>query len=242
MPEDLASGKTAAKAEPVSWASLEEASEEGVPANSPSGQASNRLMLQLKDLLLWNPFPPSAAIFVAGNFIFLLSLSGVTLPYMAGAGLLWLLILGNIYVNISKLAVGFLGPHALKRPKLGIAYIDKATAIGATEVVIDGINGAIDTAMKACWEGNFRHTARLILLAWCVKQIGRVISATNLVYTVFLVAFIAPLGYQARKSDIEALGASLRERVAVHRVSFEKKIRQMQTQVESKRAKLAQRS
>jgi len=159
----------------------------------------------VKKLFYWRDPKVTGPVFLAGNVIFIATLFYKrTLLNIFSLACMWYLIVGFAVVNLSKLAVGFVGPDFVKKPELGKQYISRALVESKLDAFIQHGNKAIDEIKKAVYCVDNSATIRYIGIAFALIIVGRLFSDMLLLYLVFLAAFIGPIVYEKNQKEIDA--------------------------------------
>lgn len=156
------------------------------------------------DLLSWNNVYLSAVVFLAGNVLFLLLLlDKVTLVSLIAYVAILELALSFIFVQCSKVFVGFLGSDFYSPPSLGKPYITEEYLSQQLDHFIPMLNKAIDEWKKTIFCTDNRRTLKLCLVAYILAKLGHVMSVPALFYLCFLYFFTVPIFYHTFRTTVD---------------------------------------
>jgi len=165
----------------------------------------SRLWFVVRDLLAWNNVYLSAAVFVAGNILFLLLLlDKVSLVSLLSYVAMLELALSFVFVQCSNLFVGFLGSEFYSPPSLGKPYVTEESLSQQLDQLIPLINSAIDEWKKILFCTDNRRTLKLWFTAYILAKLGRFLSFMSLLYLCFLYFFTVPIMYHTFQELVDS--------------------------------------
>jgi len=160
---------------------------------------------KVRDLLAWNNVYLSAAVFVAGNILFLLLLlDKVSLVSLLSYVAMLELALSFVFVQCSNLFVGFLGSEFYSPPSLGKPYVTEESLSQQLDQLIPLINSAIDEWKKILFCTDNRRTLKLWFTAYILAKLGRFLSFMSLLYLCFLYFFTVPIMYHTFQELVDS--------------------------------------
>lgn len=160
----------------------------------------------------------STVVFVVGNIFFLaITIGKKSVISVLSYAFMIQLALSFVYVNFSKLFVGFLGPDFVGTPTLGKPYVTKDSLSKYLETSSRFINSTIDQVKIALFCVDNMFTLKLLAFFYFLSLVGKLISTSTLGYLVFLYTFTVPVIYQHFNKEIDEFVVFVK--IRIHEVS-----------------------
>ncbi|KAK4527374.1 hypothetical protein GAYE_SCF39G5296 [Galdieria yellowstonensis] len=165
-------------------------------------------------LIYWRNIFVSSVVFVVGNIFFLTITVGkksvisvLSYAFMIQLGLSF------VYVNFSKLFVGFLGPDFVGTPTLGRPYVTKESLSKYLETSSKLINTSIDQIKIALFCVDNMFTLKLLGFFYFLSWVGKWMSTATMMYLVFLYTFTVPVIYEHFHKEVDEFVVFVKARI-----------------------------
>ncbi|EME26907.1 uncharacterized protein Gasu_54790 [Galdieria sulphuraria] len=166
------------------------------------------------ELIYWRNMFVSTVVFVVGNIFFLaITVGKKSVISVLSYAFMIQLALSFVYVNFSKLFVGFLGPDFVGTPTLGKPYVTKESLSKYLETSSQLINSSIDQVKIALFCVDNMFTLKLLAFFYFLSLLGRLISTSTLGYLVFLYTFTVPVIYEHFNKEIDEFVVLVKTRI-----------------------------